>query len=200
MTQQTLSSSQSSSESSSQSNPQSSSQNSSKRLAKSGINQSTEQFLAFSLTNSQASKQKALLPTKQLLEIVNVNLTQITAIAGLASPSVMGIYNWRGDVIWVVDLASLLGYTPLYAQEYDLGNFQDKCHIIFLRSQDTVLGFAVTKVWQMVRCDTAAIQTTKLGLTNQAAMQACRGYWLGAKNETFLVLDGDAISEIVHSR
>ncbi len=172
------------------------SQVSSKKSAKSAINQSAEQFLAFSLTNTQ----KALLPTKQLLEIVNVSLTQITAIAGLSSPSVMGIYNWRGDVIWVIDLASMLGYKPLYAQEYDQGNFQDKCHIIFLRSQDTVLGFAVTKVWQMMRCDISTIQTTNLGFANQVAMQACRGYWLSDKNETFLVLDGNAIAQIVHSR
>nr|WP_277873864.1 chemotaxis protein CheW [Pseudanabaena sp. FACHB-1998] len=156
--------------------------------------------MAFSLTNSPTNTQKALLPTKQLLEIVNVNLTQITAIAGLASPSVMGIYNWRGDVIWVVDLASMLGDKPLYAQEYNLGNFQDKCHIIFLRSQDTVLGFAVAKVWQMVRCEPSSIQPANLGFANQAAMQACRGYWLSDKNETFLVLDGNAIAQIVCSR
>lgn len=176
------------------------SQGDSKKSAKSAINQSAEQFLAFSLTNSPTSSQKALLPTKQLLEIVNVNLTQITAIAGLSSPSVMGVYNWRGEVTWVVDLASMLGYTPLYAQEYDLGNLQDKCHIIFVRSQDTVLGFAVTKVWQMMRCDAATIQTTNFGFASQSVLQACRGYWLNAKNETFLVLDGDAIAQIVHSR
>ncbi len=179
------------------------SQGNSKKLIKSTINQSTEQFLAFSLTNSQTSSsvgaQKAMLPTKQLLEIVNVNLTQITAIAGLSSPSVMGIYNWRGEVIWVVDLASLLGYEPLYAQEYALRNFQDKCYIIFLRSQGTVLGFAVTKVWQMMQCDPNVIQTTNLGFTNQTAMQACRGYWLNENHETFLVLDGNAIAQIVHS-
>jgi positive phototaxis protein PixI len=188
------------SQSSSQGNSQSNSKVSSKKLAKSAINQSAEQFLAFSLTNSQTSNQQALLPAKQLLEIVNVNLSQITAIAGLSSPSVMGIYNWQGDVIWVVDLASMLGYKPLYAQEYSLGNFQDKCHIIFLRSQDTVLGFAVAKVWQMMRCDTSTIQTTNLGFANQAVMQACRGYWLSDKNETFLVLDGNAIAQIVSSR
>ena len=59
----------------------------------------TEQFLTFSLGQDQ---QQALLPTSQLLEIVRVNLSQITPIAGIA-PYVMGVYNWRGDVIWVID-------------------------------------------------------------------------------------------------
>ncbi len=151
-----------------------------------------EQFLTFSL----APDQQALLPTRQLLEIVKVNLSQITAIAGLA-PSVMGIYNWRGDVIWVVDLASLLGYTPLYAQEYAQEYAQDKCHIIFLRSQDNVIGFAVSQVGQMLRCDVATIQTSAIAFANPAMMKVCRGYWLSGSDETFLVLDGEAIAEAI---
>lgn len=152
----------------------------------------TEQFLSFSLE----PEQQALLPTHQLLEIVKANLSQITAIAGL-DKSVMGIYNWRGDVIWVVDLASLLGYKPLYAQEYEKEKFQDKCHIIFMRSQDNVIGFAVSHVGQMLKCDISKIQTSALIFANSAMMQVCRGYWLSSSNETFLVLDGDAIAQII---
>jgi positive phototaxis protein PixI len=165
-----------------------SSQKKSTQLAKSQA--VVEQFLSFYL-----EAQQALLPTQQLLEIVKVSLSQITAIAGLA-PSVMGIYNWRGDVIWVVDLASLLGYKPLYAQQYEQEKLQDKCHIIFLRSQDNVIGFAVPRVGQMVKCDISSIQTSGLTFANPAMMQACRGYWLSETEETFLVLDGDAIAEI----
>jgi positive phototaxis protein PixI len=163
-------------------------------LSKNTKNQSLDQFLTFAL----APEQQALLPTQQLLEIVKVNLSQLTAIAGI-STSVMGVYNWRGDVIWVVDLASMLGYKPLYAQEYAQGKFQDKCHIIFVRSQDHVLGFAVSQVGQMIRCDTATIQTSGFSFTNPAMMKACRGYWLNGSNETFLVLDGDAIAQIAQT-
>jgi len=163
-------------------------------LSQTKYQQSLEQFLTFSLVPDQ----QALLPTQQLLEIVKVNLSQITAIAGI-STSVMGVYNWRGDVIWVVDLASLLGYKPLYAQEYEQGRFQDRCHIIFLRSQEYVLGFAVSRVGQMIRCDPNAIQTSGFTFTNPAMMKACRGYWLNGSNETFLVLDGNAIAQLVQT-
>lgn len=156
--------------------------------------QSIEQFLTFAL----AEDRQALLPTRQLLEIVNVNLSQITAIAGL-HPSVMGIYNWRGDVIWVVDLASLLGYPPLYAQEYNLAKFQDRCHILFVRSQDLVVGFAVHHVGQMVRCDTSKIQSSVLSFSNQLMPDGFSGYWLSGNNETLLVLDGDAIMRVVQA-
>jgi len=154
----------------------------------------SEQFLTVTLDNEQ----QALLPTRQLLEIVNVDLSQITAIAGIA-PYVMGVYNWRGDVIWVVDLASMLGYKPLYAQEYGQRKFQDKCHVIFLRSQDTAIGFAVSRVGQMIRCDPSTIQTSALTFANPMMMQACQGYWLMDDRETFLVLNGDAIAQIVQA-
>ena len=152
----------------------------------------TAQFLSFYLE----ADQQALLPTDQLLEIVKVNLSQITAIAGL-DKSVMGIFNWRGEVIWVIDLASLLGYKPLYAQEYTQEKFQDKCHIIFLRSQENVIGFAVSHVGQMMKCDVAKIQSSVLTFANPEMMQVCRGYWLSGDEETFLVLDGKAITQII---
>ncbi|MFN5729854.1 MAG: chemotaxis protein CheW, partial [Pseudanabaena sp.] len=112
-------------------------------------------------------------------------------------PSVMGIYNWRGDVIWVIDLASLLGYKPLYAQQYEQEKLQDKCHIVFLRNQDNVIGLAVPRVGQIVKCDISTIQTSALTFANPAMMKACQGYWLSGAEETFLVLDGDAIAQII---
>lgn len=169
-----------------------SSQKKSTKLAKSQTE--IEQFLSFSLT----SDQQALIATRQLLEIVKIDLSQITAIAGLA-PSVMGIYNWRGDVIWVVDLASLLGHQPLYAQTYEYEKFQDKCHVIFLRSQDNVIGFAVSEVGQMIKCDLAAIQTSAIAFANPVMMQVCKGYWLRGADETFLVLDGEAIAQALQN-
>jgi len=148
----------------------------------------TEQFLTFSLGQDQ----QAMLPTSQLLEIVKVYLSQITPIAGIA-PYVMGVYNWRGDVIWVIDLASMLGYKPLYAQERS--KFQDKCHVIFLRIQDLVIGLAVSQVGQMIKCDISKIQTTGLAFTNPVMREVCRGYWLSGSSDTFLVLDGNAIAQ-----
>jgi len=149
----------------------------------------TEQFLMFSLGKDQ---QQALLATSQLLEIVRVSLSQITPIAEIA-PYVMGVYNWRGDVIWVIDLASMLGYKPLYAQERS--KFQDKCNVIFLRIQDMVIGLAVSQVGQIIKCDISKIQTTGLTFTNPVMHEACRGYWLSANSDTFLVLDGNAIAQ-----
>ncbi len=29
-------------------------------------------------------------------------------------PWVMGVHNWRGEILWMVDLGHLLGLTPLY--------------------------------------------------------------------------------------
>ncbi|PZU94056.1 MAG: hypothetical protein DCE90_15615 [Pseudanabaena sp.] len=166
----------------------------SQQAAKSKLNPVTEQFLTFSLANDQ----QALLPTTQLLEIVQIDLTQITAISGLPSPSVMGIYNWRGEIVWVIDLASMLGCKPLYAQALDLGRFQDNCSVIFLRSLNSVIGFAVSQVGQLIRINSSAIETSGLTLSPVMA-QVCQGSWLNSRDESLLVLDGNALIEIVHS-
>ncbi len=52
--------------------------------------------------------QQVLIPSHQVIEIISVEPTQITAIPQVEKP-IMGIYSWRGEILWVVDGAALLG-------------------------------------------------------------------------------------------
>lgn len=56
--------------------------------------------------------QQVLIPSHQVIEIISVAPTQITPIPQVENP-IMGIYSWRGEILWVVDGSSLLGDTPL---------------------------------------------------------------------------------------
>jgi chemotaxis signal transduction protein len=55
---------------------------------------------------------QVLIPSHQVIEIISVSPTQITAIPQVDKP-IMGIYSWRGEILWVVDGSSLLGNTAL---------------------------------------------------------------------------------------
>lgn len=52
--------------------------------------------------------EQVLIPSHQVIEIISVEPTQITAIPQVEKP-IMGIYSWRGEILWVVDGAVLLG-------------------------------------------------------------------------------------------
>jgi Chemotaxis signal transduction protein len=78
-----------------------------------GVEDVAEQsrFLQFALGEYQL-----LFPLEKLQEIFSLNLSQVTAVPELAS-YVMGIYNWRGNLAWLIDLQELLTGTPTIWKE-----------------------------------------------------------------------------------
>ena len=58
----------------------------------------------------------ALLPLEQIMEIIRVNVAEILPVPEMPS-CVLGICNWRGTMLWLIDLNHLLGYPPLSQQE-----------------------------------------------------------------------------------
>lgn len=149
----------------------------------------TQQFLTFQLS----AETLAMIPTGQLTEILSIHAASIVEIPDM-SQSVMGATNWRGEVLWLVDLASYLGFPPLKIQSTLQANY----NVIILRSQDRVLGFVVERVRQMVRCDRNQIQPHRSSQNTPELEQALKGYWLASKQEMFLALDGDALVRAFH--
>ncbi len=53
----------------------------------------------------------ALLPLEQIAEILRVNLAEILPVPEMPD-CVLGICNWRGEMLWLVDLNHLVGFVP----------------------------------------------------------------------------------------
>jgi positive phototaxis protein PixI len=149
------------------------------------------QYLSFVLGNADQTY-SLMLPTIDLVEILNLPFAQITPIPD-TSNFVMGVCNWRGEVVWVLDLAAKLGFEPLYRQGSGQGYTQTSCNVILLQAQGTVLGLAVKKVGQMLWSDRDKILPSPVSLTNSQIASYLQGYWLSATGTTFLVLDSDAL-------
>jgi positive phototaxis protein PixI len=153
--------------------------------AKAAIDRS-EQFLTFLLPPNQ----KVMISTKQLVEIFNVSLGQVVPIPDVP-PFVMGVCNWRGEVLWLVDLGYMLGFEPLHAQGYTQATYK----AILVRSQGQILGLVVRGVEQMIWCPTEQIQSSSANYVTAELASCFRGYYLAPNQEVILVLDGDALSQ-----
>lgn len=58
----------------------------------------------------------ALLPLEQITEIFRLNVAEILPVPEMPS-QVLGICNWRGEMIWLIDLNYLVGCPPLFRQQ-----------------------------------------------------------------------------------
>lgn len=155
------------------------------------------QFLTFPL----AEDTSAMLPVTQLAEVLNLTAAQVTPIPDLAA-WVLGIYNWRGEILWIVDLSQLLGLPSLYQQTNRASTYK----VIVGQAQSSAqqlpayLGLAVKEVDDMHWCNSSDIASAPSAAVTPGLTPFLRGYTLGNQGEMPMALDATAIFERLSPR
>lgn len=138
-----------------------------------------------------------LLPVLNLVEILTVGTSEVVPMFQLP-PWVVGVYNLRGDILWVVDLNHLMGFSPWYQQKNYLSNHT----VLVVKSQfskaqaDTkapILGLVVNRVQDMATCEPDHIQPLSEAEVSEAIEPFLKGYWVNDEGQVYWILDGEAI-------
>jgi positive phototaxis protein PixI len=136
-------------------------------------------FLSFAV-NSQVS---ALLPSGQLREVLSVQLEEIMPISGM-SEAVMGVCNWRGEVLWLIDFGVVLQCGRLCDRALLLPQYD----VIIAQSAQGAIGLVVESVGQM-----RGIEPTEI-YPAPSAQPWLQGYWQSPdRAEKFALLDLDRL-------
>ncbi len=138
-----------------------------------------------------------LLSVLNLVEILTIPVNQVVPMFEMPA-WVAGVYNWRGDILWVVDLNHLLGLVPWHQQN----NYVSKHNVVVLRkeSEDThstdekpVLGLVVNRVNNMVICaPESLLSVDDLGLP-ETIRPFLKGYRIGEDGQPEWILKGESI-------
>ena len=160
------------------------------------VENTKEQFLQFDLD----SEVRVMLAISQITEVLKIEFTQIVPIPQMP-PWVMGVYNWRGNILWMVDLGHLVGLNSWYR----IG-FSD-CSVVVLSpnkamqevEDDIHLGLVVYRVEDLTECNLREIQPTIDKIAAGGGNFANR-YWSSPDGEIVSVLDGNAIARAMPSQ
>ena len=141
-----------------------------------------------------------MLPISQITEVLKIEFTQIVPIPQMPS-WVMGVYNWRGNILWMVNLGHLVGLNSWY--RIDFG----ECNVVVLSpnkatpqvEDDIHLGLVVYRVEDLEECNLKEIQPT-IGKIAAGGGNFASGYWSNPQGEIVSVLDGDAIARAMPSQ
>ena len=147
------------------------------------ISPKMKQFLRLS-PNAQTV---VLLPTEQLNEVLTISTEQITPMPDM-SPWIMGTYNWRGNILWLVDLGYLVGLKPLYQQP----SASSYTVTVLQFDSSQVIGLVVNRVGNIERCTLDSIQPVSSATDNKLT-EFLQGYWLKSEREILAVLKPDSI-------
>ena len=174
----------------------------------------SEQFLRFHLEPDIT----ALLPIQHLSEVLTIPIGQIVPIFNLPA-WVMGVYNWRGEVLWMVDLNHLIGLTPWYqqmskgrqhtvlneshslAQPIKPVSIAHTAIVLHVRSRNAtsthlksqMLGVVVNRVEDIEWCNPDLIQSPSSSTVIPELVPFLRGCWLKSNGDLLVVFDSEAI-------
>lgn len=152
-----------------------------------------EQFLRFVLL----PETKLMLPLKQITSVLKISYGQIIPIPEMA-PWVMGVYNWRGEIVWMIDLGHLVGLTSWDKQLVTSSNH--KAIVIHPSNQrkmsqtsNDIVGLVISEIEDIESCNPSEFHSPPgLAVTNDLA-PFLRGYYIKGDGDILIALDGDAI-------
>jgi positive phototaxis protein PixI len=136
-----------------------------------------------------------MLPVAQMTEVLTIPLGQIIPIPHMPA-WVMGVYNWRGEILWMVDLGQMVGLTPWHQQSLKSSTYK----AFVVRSVDSTgvsksksLGLVISRIEDIEWCDPAEIQSPPASAVEPGLAPFLRGFWLKSDGEILVTLDGEAI-------
>lgn len=142
-----------------------------------------DSYLKFRLN----SKTPAAFPMRSVQEALVLPSRRLTPMPNMPA-AMMGLMNRRSRVIWVVDLAQLLGISTL---DFNLQQYT----LILIQVGTVPLGLAVQQVEGMTRLQPQEIQAPigQMSMTLLPYLRGCALQTHDLKPEMMLVLDAEAI-------
>jgi chemotaxis signal transduction protein len=68
------------------------------------------------LSLNLAHRDPILIPSEQVVEIISLSLSALSPVPDIESP-VMGVYLWRGEILWVIDGNGLLSGQKIHEHQ-----------------------------------------------------------------------------------
>ncbi|WP_313949238.1 chemotaxis protein CheW [Leptolyngbya sp. FACHB-261] len=158
-----------------------------------------EQFLRFQLLPDTT----ALLPVHQTTEVLAVTSSQVIPIPHMPA-YILGIYNWRGEILWMLDLGHLLGLAPKHQRLstsldypvlviHDSRRARGRKRTSGQATGEKLLGLVVDQVEDMEWLNPELIQSPPVSAVTPELAPFLSGYFVQPNGEFLMALDGDSI-------
>ncbi|MHC5728282.1 MAG: chemotaxis protein CheW [Nostoc sp.] len=145
-----------------------------------------EKFLSFNL----GVMDTAVISLQHITEVLQVSLPEICGVPEMPN-SVLGIYNWRGEMLWLVDLEAMLGYPPISQG----ANLLSIMMGIVLENKGKYLGLLVRQLIDIEWLDTKEMKAATTELFYPKSSPFLQGYFINDSDEMIFNLDALTIIE-----
>ncbi|MEO0946692.1 MAG: chemotaxis protein CheW [Cyanobacteria bacterium J06641_5] len=148
--------------------------------------QDLQKFLRFRIEQEVIG----LLPANIVTAIIQIPGDEILP-APQMHPCVMGVYNWRSEIVWMVDLPYLLGYSP--TERATDSAVTANLLVAIAKQQERILGLVIPKVEDLIELDVNEVHSPSTELFSGQSFPFLEGYFMSAEQEIMLLLKPDKI-------
>ncbi|MEM7726773.1 MAG: chemotaxis protein CheW [Cyanobacteria bacterium P01_A01_bin.45] len=143
-----------------------------------------QKFLSFNLGERDA----AVISLESITEVVPISLSEICSVPQMPN-CLLGIYNWRGEMLWLVDLENMLGYSPISQKS----NILSKMMAIVIRYESKSLGLVVRKLTDIDLLDKNQMKPPESELFKPEIFPVLNGYFINQSEEIIVNLNTEEI-------
>lgn len=131
---------------------------------------------------------QTILSTHDLDEVITLDYQKILQIPGMPTV-IVGIFQWHGEIIWLIDIAYLMGFNPLLSTGYN----QEKFRVVKVKYQDKYLGILVQKIGNLINVETKNITLVKQKKANSLLEKFIKGICKNSAGEKMMIIDIEKI-------
>jgi len=166
-------------------------------LAGSGIQSDSQQvrkFLQFQLGKTEKTHKStvegdiALLDAAIVTEVITISPQDILPVPQMFY-CVLGIYGWRSEMLWIVDLENLLGYPPPLGEN----NITQEILVMVVQVQGQSIGLVVSGIDTLIECDLSKFKSSSSEIFSEDILPFLHGYFTSADNDIIMLIDAEEI-------
>ena len=151
-------------------------------------------FLQFQLGKSKKVHKSAiqgdiaLLDAEVVTEVITISPNDILPVPQMFY-CVLGIYGWRSEMLWIVDLENLLGYPP----PLDGNNPQKELLVMVVQVQGQSIGLVVSGIDNLTEHDLAKFKPSSIEIFSEDVLPFLHGYFTSPDNDIIMLIDAEEI-------
>ena len=151
-------------------------------------------FLQFQLGKSEKVHKStlqgdiSLLDAEIVTEVITISPRDILPVPQMFY-CVLGIYSWRSEMLWIVDLENLLGYPPPLAED----NSERELLIMVVQYEGQSIGLVVSGIDNLIEHDLSKFKPSSPEIFSEDVLPFLQGYFTSADNDIIMLIDAEEI-------
>ncbi len=151
-------------------------------------------FLQFQLGKTEKTHKSvvqgdiALLDAEIVTEVITISPEDILPVPQMFY-CVLGIYGWRSEMLWIIDLENLLGYPPPLNES----NITQELLVMVVQVQGQSIGLVVSGIDNLIEHDLSKFKSSSAEIFSEDVLPFLHGYFTSADNDIIMLIDPEEI-------